>query len=313
MTKNTKHLEQNHRDQAPVGTHELAEDRSATGLPDSGLVVVATPIGNLGDLSPRAKEALGKADVIACEDTRRTGALCHNLEISTKRVVVHDHNEREQIAPLLARIASGELVALVSDAGTPGINDPGHHLINAVINAEQPITAVPGPVAAITALTISGLPTDRFTYEGFLPRKAGQRASRLQDLRDEPRTMIFYLAPHRTHEDLVAMAEVFGADRPACLARELTKRFEECIRLPLGELAERYSATPPKGEVVLVVGGATHDPSTALTDDEIMSRVQTLIRQGMRKKEAAKQVAAQTGRSANTIYASLLDNENPSE
>lgn len=264
--------------------------------------MVATPIGNLGDLSPRAKEALVNADVIACEDTRRTGMLCHKLGISTGRVVVHDHNERGQITPIVRRIQNGETVALVSDAGTPGISDPGHHLIGAVIDAGLPVTAVPGPVAAIMALTLSGLPTDRFTFEGFLPRKSTQRAQRLDELANEPRTMIFYVAPHRASDELAAMAAAFGHERPACLARELTKLFEEFVRLPLGELAARYREVPPKGEVVIVVGGAANQPVEPLDPSTIKEQLDELVAQGMRKKEAAKVLAKSSGMTAKQIY-----------
>lgn len=302
MTKNTKHQEQNHGDELLFDTQDRTEEPSAITPGNAGLVVVATPIGNLGDLSPRAKEALVNADVIACEDTRRTGLLCHKLGIETGRVVVHDHNERDQIAPIVSRIRNGETVALVSDAGTPGISDPGHHLIGAVIDEGLPVSAVPGPVAAIMALTLSGLPTDRFTFEGFLPRKQTQRERRLAELVDEPRTMIFYVAPHRASDELAAMATAFGEDRPACLARELTKLFEEFVRLPLGELAARYRDNPPKGEVVIVIGGAPQQSGEALDESAITARLDDLIAQGMRKKEAAKALASETGLSAKAIY-----------
>lgn len=302
MTKNTKHQEQIPGDEPLFDTQDQTGKISVTTSPDAGLVVVATPIGNLGDLSPRAKETLINADVIACEDTRRTGLLCHKLGIETGRVVVHDHNERDQITPIVSRIRAGETVALVSDAGTPGISDPGHHLIGAVIEEGLPVTAIPGPVAAIMALTLSGLPTDRFTFEGFLPRKHSQRDSRLSELADEPRTMIFYVAPHRTSDELAAMANAFGAERPACMARELTKLFEEFVRLPLGDLAARYKDTPPKGEVVIVVGGAPKHSQNAWDEDTIKERLAHLIDQGMRKKEAAKVLANETGLSAKAIY-----------
>lgn len=307
MSANTKHQEQNLASDDHANAHEYELAQSASIPESSGLVVVATPIGNLGDLSPRAHAALASADVIACEDTRRTGALCHKLEISTGRMVVHDHNERDQASQIVARIRQGETVALVSDAGTPGISDPGHHVINAVIDAGLPLTAIPGPVAAIMALTLSGLPTDRFTFEGFLPRKAGQRNERLTSLASEERTMIFYAAPHRAGEELAAMASAFGDNRPACLARELTKIFEEFVRLPLGELAQRYGTTPPKGEVVIVVAGAPQSPQEVLDDAAIIQRVEALMATGMRKKDAAKEVGAQIGRSSRSIY-ELMNN-----
>lgn len=306
MTKNTKHQSQNPGTECADDLTERLVQPVGNAAPTTGLVVVSTPIGNLGDLSPRAKESLVSADVIACEDTRRTGALCHKLGIETGRVVVHDHNERDQIGPIVSRIRSGETVALVSDAGTPGISDPGHHLIGAVIDAGLPVTAIPGPVAAIMALTLSGLPTDRFTFEGFLPRKRSQRDRRLTDLANEPRTMIFYVAPHRASEEIEAMATVFGHDRPACLARELTKLFEEFIRMPLGDLAQRYALTPPKGEVVIVVGGAKESRDQALDPNDLKRQVDDLVNQGMRRKDAAKQVAKHTGLSAKSIYEMTL-------
>ncbi|WP_336250605.1 16S rRNA (cytidine(1402)-2'-O)-methyltransferase [Stomatohabitans albus] len=306
---NTKHEE--HTSVSGASDTVLDDDRSSSAIPppSSGLVVVATPIGNLGDLSPRAHQALATADVIACEDTRRTGALCHKLDISTGRMVVHDHNERDQASQIVERIRRGETVALVSDAGTPGISDPGHHVINAVLDAQLPVTAIPGPVAAIMALTLSGLPTDRFTFEGFLPRKAGQRNERLAALMHEERTMVFYVAPHRVSSELEAMASTFGDNRPACLARELTKVFEEFVRLPLGELAQRYHDAPPKGEVVVVVGGAPNGQQEPLDDTTLRTMVADLVDAGVRLKDATKQVAAKTGRSARELYAMM--NEAP--
>lgn len=282
---------------------QMAGEDTIRGIVDTpGLSVVATPIGNLGDFSPRAKATLEAADVIACEDTRRTGFLCHQFGIGTGRMVVHDHNEGVMAGQVVERIQRGEHIALVSDAGTPGISDPGHGVINAVIEAGLPVQVVPGPVAAITALVLSGFATDRFTFEGFLPRKAGARQRRLEELAQEPRTMIFYVSPHRAGQDLEALSQRFGADRRACLARELTKKFEEAIRLPLGELVDRYGQSAPKGEIVLVVEGYRHESPDPLEPAAITTMVQTLMGQGHRRKAAAKIVAEQVGLPAGAVY-----------
>jgi 16S rRNA (cytidine1402-2'-O)-methyltransferase len=227
----------------------MASDAERTGR----LVLVATPIGNLEDLSPRATRALREADVVAAEDTRRTGRLLQHVGASTPMVSHHEHNEDRRIPELLDRVAGGETVVVVTDAGTPGVADPGFRLVRAAIGRGLPVEAVPGPSAVLHALVVSGMPTDRFVFEGFLPRKAGARARRLAELADDPRTLILYISPHRAAKELAAVAGAFG-DRPAALCRELTKLHEEVWRDGVAALAER-AAGGVRGELTLVVAG----------------------------------------------------------
>ena len=222
------------------------------------LDVIATPIGNLGDLSARAQEALAAADVVAAEDTRRTGQLLAALGLRKPLVSLHAHNERGREAGLLARLEAGEGVALVSDAGTPLLSDPGFGLVRAAAAAGIAVRCLPGPTAIAAALSIAGIATDRFCFEGFLPPRAGERRGRLLALRDEPRTMVFFEAPHRIAEALTDAAAVFGAEREAAVARELTKVFETVYRGTLGALAAQAATETDmaRGEITLVVAGA---------------------------------------------------------
>jgi 16S rRNA (cytidine1402-2'-O)-methyltransferase len=274
--------------------------------PQSGgrLIVVATPIGNLGDLSPRAAQALRDADLVAAEDTRRTRTLLEHVGAATPMTSYHEHNEQTRTAGLLDRVEAGETVVVVSDAGTPGMADPGFRLVAEAVARELPVEAVPGPNAAIHALVLSGLPLDRFTFEGFLPRKGGARARRLAELATEPRTMIFYVAPHRAADDLEAMAEAFG-DRPAALARELTKLYEEVVRLPLRELAAHVAEAGVRGEVTLVVGGAPADAPPAKAD--VVAQVQQLVSAGSSRKDAVATVAGAAGLPRRSVYQAVLD------
>ncbi|MDX1418488.1 MAG: 16S rRNA (cytidine(1402)-2'-O)-methyltransferase [Rubricoccaceae bacterium] len=220
------------------------------------LYLVPTPIGNLEDLTFRALRVLQEADLIACEDTRTTGVLCQRYGIETPRTSFHAHNEHGKAAGLVARMAAGETVALVSDAGTPGISDPGFLLVREALAAGVPVVPLPGPTAFVPALVASGLPTDRFVFEGFLPQKKG-RKTRLDALVDEPRTVVLYESPHRLVRLLGELAERLGEDRPAAVGRELTKAFEEMRRGTLAELRAHYDAQPKvRGEIVVVVGGA---------------------------------------------------------
>ena len=220
------------------------------------LYLVPTPIGNLEDLTFRALRVLQEADLIACEDTRTTGVLCQRYGIETPRTSFHAHNEHGKAAGLVARMAAGETVALVSDAGTPGISDPGFLLVREALAAGVPVVPLPGPTAFVPALVASGLPTDRFVFEGFLPQKKG-RKTRLDALADEPRTVVLYESPHRLVRLLGELAERLGEDRPAAVGRELTKAFEEVRRGTLAELRAHYDAQPKvRGEIVVVVGGA---------------------------------------------------------
>jgi 16S rRNA (cytidine1402-2'-O)-methyltransferase len=278
---------------------------AVTGGGQGRLVLVATPIGNLGDLSPRAIEALAAADVCAAEDTRRTGRLLQHAGISVPLISHHEHNEDERSRHLLDRVAAGDVVAVVTDAGTPGIADPGFPIVREAVARGLAVEAVPGPVAAIHALLLSGLPMDRFAFEGFLPRKPGARRRRLEGLAEDDRTLVFYVAPHRAADDLEAMAEVLG-DRPAALARELTKLHEEVWRAPLPVLAARALAEGVRGEVTVVVGGAA-DVAAPLADDELVARVRELVATGVVKKEAIAQVAAAAGVPKKRVYQAVLD------
>ena len=292
----------------------MADSPEVPAQPSSGqhgggrLVVVATPIGNLGDLSPRAADALRDADLVAAEDTRRTRTLLDHVGASTKMTSYHEHNERAQTAPLLDRVEAGETVVVVSDAGTPGLADPGFRLVAEAIERGLPVDAVPGPNAAIHALVLSGLPLDRFGFEGFLPRKAGARSTRLAELSTEQRTLIFYVAPHRAAEDLEAMAEAFG-DRSAALARELTKLHEEVIRAPLSVLAQRARNHGVRGEVTVVVAGApaVGPPNT----DDAVERVAQLVAGGMSQKDAIATVSGAAGLPRRSVYQAVLDAAKP--
>lgn len=219
------------------------------------LILVPTPIGNLGDITLRAISVLKEADIILAEDTRVSSRLLHHLEIDKKLWVHHKFNEHKAVGSLVSKIQEGNKIALISDAGTPGISDPGFLLVRACIENGIEVECLPGPTALIPALAVSGLPTDRFVFEGFLPQKKG-RQTRLIQLAEEPRTIVFYESPHRLVKCLSQFAEFFGSTRNACVCRELSKMFEEIKRGTVEELAQYYTANPPKGEIVIVVEGA---------------------------------------------------------
>lgn len=267
------------------------------------IILAATPIGNLGDASSRLIEALEAATVIAAEDTRNTIQLMRLLGVSNKPELIslHEHNERERTAGLVER-AKHEDVLVLSDAGMPTVSDPGFTLVHAAAEAGVTVTAIPGPSAVVTALAVSGLPSDRFTFEGFLPRKAGDRASTLAALAGERRTMVFFEAPTRLHATLEAMAEAFGAERQAAVCRELTKKFEEVKRAGLRALAE-WSADGVKGEIVIVVGGAQ---ARETSREDALELVKDAVASGTRLKDAARDVAALTGLSARELYQDAL-------
>lgn len=219
------------------------------------LYLIPTPVGNLEDITLRALNTLKKVDLIACEDTRTSSVLLNHYDIRTPRTSYHDHNERTKAPHLIERMQAGQHIALITDAGSPGISDPGFYLVRACIEADIRVEALPGATAIIPALTASGLPSERFAYEGFLPVKKG-RQKRLTALVEEERTMVFYESPHRLVKSLTQMAEYFGSDRPAAVARELTKTFEEVRRGTLKELADFYGEqTKVRGEIVILVGG----------------------------------------------------------
>ena len=253
------------------------------------LYLVPTPIGNLGDISVRCREILAQADFIAAEDTRVTLKLLNHLELKKPLVSYY-----------------GEVCALVSDAGSPAISDPGEDLVRQCAEADIPVSAVPGPCAVITALSISGLPTGRFTFEGFLSTAKKSRNQHLEALRTETRTMVFYEAPHKLLATLEDMSAVFGPDRRVSLCRELTKLHEEVIRTTLGEAAQRYRQAAPKGEFVLVLAGATPEHAPVSTLEEAAHRALTLIEEGLSRKDAARQAALETGLPKNAIYDATL-------
>lgn len=267
------------------------------------VVLVATPIGNLADLSPRALEALAEADVIAAEDTRRTGRLLAHHDIKRPLVRVDDHTEQARAAELVGRAAAGQTVAVVTDAGTPGISDPGYALVRAAIDRGVAVELVPGPVAAVHALVLSGLPTDRFAFEGFLPRRPARRREHIAALVDEPRTIVCYLSPHRAADELADLAAALGA-RPAALARELTKLHEQVLRAPLPVLADQVARDGVRGELTLVIGGARDaavDPDQ-LDDADLVERVRGLIATGMARNAAVAAVARASGAPRGRVY-----------
>lgn len=239
----------------PKDYHLTGQRFQAPALPP-GLYVVATPIGNLRDITIRALETLAAADLILCEDTRQSAKLLDHFGIKTHRTALHEHNERERIANILEKLGEGQAIALISDAGTPLLSDPGFPLVRAVREAGFEAFAVPGASALLAALTVAGLPTDRFTFIGFLPPKSGARINALAHLASTTETLVFYESPRRLAATIAAMAETFGADREAAVALELTKRFERVLRGTLGELATELAAGETKGEAVILVAGA---------------------------------------------------------
>ncbi len=260
----------------------------------AALVLVGTPIGNLGDLSPRAVEELAKADVVACEDSRRTGRLLQHAGIRARELlVVNDHNEAQRVEEVLARLARGQRVAVVTDAGMPGISDPGERLVRAASRDGFRVEVVPGPSAAVAALVASGLPTARFVFEGFLARKGGARRQRLAELADEQRTLVFYEAPHRVAATLADLSAVLGGWRRVAVARELTKLHEEVWRGLLHEAVAWAEATPPRGEIALVVQGAL--PAGPADAAAVESAVQARLDAGDSARDAAATVAADLG------------------
>ncbi|MFI6678138.1 16S rRNA (cytidine(1402)-2'-O)-methyltransferase [Kribbella sp. NPDC050470] len=274
------------------------------------LVLAGSPIGDVLDASPRLGRVLGEADVVAAEDTRRLRRLTSELGVVVAgRVVSYfEGNERERTPELLDALTAGQTVVVVTDAGMPSVSDPGYRLVAAAIEAGVDVTAVPGPSAVLTALALSGLPVDRFTFEGFLPRKPGERSRRLGELADEPRTMVFFEAPHRLAASLEAMAEAFGADRRTAVCRELTKTYEEVKRGPLTELAE-WAADGVRGEITVVVAGA--DPHKVLTPEDLAREVATDEEAGTPRKQAIADVAKRFNVPKRTVYDAVLAARDP--
>ena len=267
------------------------------------LVLAGTPIGQPGDAPPRLAAELSGADVVAAEDTRRLKRLCADLGITLSgRVVSYfEGNEQARTPVLLEALLAGERVVLVTDAGMPSVSDPGYRLVTAAVEHDVRVTAVPGPSAVLTALAVSGLPVDRFCFEGFLPRKAGERGRRLAALAAEERTMVFFEAPHRTEAALAAMAEALGEDRPAAVCRELTKTYEEVRRGPLGELVA-WAAEGVRGEVTIVVEGSSGAPALGTDPGTLRAAVADLEASGSTRKEAIAEVARRAGLPKREVY-----------
>ena len=271
------------------------------------LYLVPTPIGNLGDISIRCRETLEQADFIAAEDTRVTVKLLNHLGIKKSLVSYFEHNKATKGNVILDRILAGETCALVSDAGSPAISDPGEDLVRQCAEAGITVCAIPGPCAVITALSISGQATGRFCFEGFLSTAKKSRREHLEALREERRTMIFYEAPHKLLATLEDMAEVFGTDRPISLCRELTKLHEEVVRLTLGEAIAKYTQDAPRGEFVLVVAGAPETVKELPTAQDAAAYVAALMEKGLSRKDAIKQTAKDLGLPKNVVYDAALE------
>ncbi|MEU9475406.1 16S rRNA (cytidine(1402)-2'-O)-methyltransferase [Streptomyces sp. NPDC048191] len=271
------------------------------------LVLAGTPIGDIADAPPRLAEELAGADVVAAEDTRRLRRLTQALGVTPKgRVVSYfEGNETARTPELVEELLGGARVLLVTDAGMPSVSDPGYRLVAAAVEKEIRVTAVPGPSAVLTALALSGLPVDRFCFEGFLPRKAGERLSRLREVAGERRTLVYFEAPHRLDDTLAAMAEVFGADRRAAVCRELTKTYEEVRRGPLAELA-RWAAEGVRGEITVVVEGAPERGPEELDAAELVRRVRAREEAGERRKEAIAAVAADAGLPKRVVFDAVV-------
>mgnify|MGYP000824631714 CR=1 FL=1 len=270
------------------------------------LYLVGTPIGNLGDLSVRALETLRSADFIAAEDTRVTAKLLNHFEIKKPCVSYYEHNKYASGEKIVARLLAGETCALVTDAGMPAISDPGEDLVRLCAENGVTVCAIPGPCALVTALSISGLPTGRFTFEGFLSVNKKSRQEHLTGLKGETRTMIFYEAPHKLLATLRDLADAFGEDRKISLCRELTKLHEEVRRMTLGEAAAYYEETPPRGEFVLVVAGAEEKPEAGCTFEAALELVRARMAEGLSTKDAVKQVAKLTGFAKNLLYDAVV-------
>jgi 16S rRNA (cytidine1402-2'-O)-methyltransferase len=276
-------------------------------MKEGRLIVCATPIGNLEDASPRLARALAEADLVACEDTRQTRKLLAHLGVTTRMTSYHEVGEKERAQELAERVAGGLRLALVSDAGTPAVSDPGYQLVAACLERGVPVEVVPGPSAVLAALVVSGLPTDRFCFEGFLARRPGQRDRRLAELAAEPRTMVFFEAPHRVLATLDAMVAAFGPGRPAAAVRELTKLHEQVVRGPLEEVRARLGEQGPRGELTLVVGGvpagAAHEPRPA----DLAAEVAALVEGGASTRDAVSAVAEATGAPRRSVYQAVLE------
>jgi 16S rRNA (cytidine1402-2'-O)-methyltransferase len=282
-------------------------DRRAPGV----LYVVATPIGNLEDVSARALRVLGEVAIIACEDTRHSARLLSAYSIRTPTISYFEHNEERRTPELIERLQRGESVALVTDAGTPAISDPGYRLVRAALAEGIRVAALPGPSAAVAAISISGLPTDRFTFEGFLPQKASARRNALEALKRESRTMVLFEAARRLTATLGDMESVFGREREAVVVREITKTFEESVRGTVSELRTHFTAVEPRGEIVIVVAGASAPSTTGVSSPEAHTlTVEELCDAGLSLKDASIVIARLTGTSRREVYQQALARRN---
>ena len=308
-------------DEVHAGESAVAQSReSAVTIPTGTVVLAATPIGNVGDASARLVTLLERADIVAAEDTRRLYDLARRLGVYVNGRVIayHDHNERDKADGLLDQVETGATVLVVSDAGMPTINDPGLAIVRRAIERGLPVTCAPGPSAVLDALALSGLPTDRFCYEGFLPRKHSERVQYLRTLLPERRTIVFYETPHRIADSMDDLLDTFGPNRPMALCRELTKDYEQIRRGPIGEIRQSVIDDPPRGEMVLVIGGASNEeaeaaaPSTLSVDDMAVLSIDRALEDGLRIKDAIAQVVQEhplaDGSLANRkqVYAAVL-------
>jgi 16S rRNA (cytidine1402-2'-O)-methyltransferase len=269
------------------------------------VVLVGAPLGNIGDASTRLREILAGADVVAAEDTRRLARLARDLDVTVSgRIVSYfEGNEERRTPDLVEALRDGAVVAVVTDGGMPSVSDPGYRLVRAALDAGFPVTAAPGPSAVTTALALSGLPSDRFVFEGFLPRSGSGRRGRLRELAAEPRTLVFFEAPHRIADALADLAAAFGTDRPAAVCRELTKTYEEIRRGTLAELADWATAAAPRGEITLVVAGATPGDAERPADDELRAAVARREAAGESRRDAIAAVAQDYGLRRREVYA----------
>ena len=270
------------------------------------LYLVPTPIGNLGDISPRAKKTLAEADFIAAEDTRVSLKLLNHLELKKTLVSYYEHNKNESGPRIVERLLAGESCALVTDAGSPAISDPGEDLVALCAKAGVCVCAIPGPCAAVTALSVSGLPTGHFCFEGFLSTNKKSRREHLDSLKSERRTMIFYEAPHKLQNTLKDLTDAFGPERRISLCRELTKLHEQILRMTLGEALAYYTENDPRGEYVLILEGAAEASEEALTLEDAVSLALERIASGASKKDAVREVSRETGFPKNALYDAVL-------
>lgn len=265
------------------------------------LYLVATPIGNLEDITFRAVRILQEADLIAAEDTRHTGKLLHHFQIETPQLSYHEHNAQSRIPQLIEKLQAGQTIALVSDAGMPGISDPGYELVCACAEADIVVSPIPGPVAVVSAIAASGLPSERFTFEGFLPVKGRARTERLEQLAIEPRTIVLYESPHRLLKTLADLQTHLSGERRVTVARELTKRYEEFWRGTVSEVIAHFMSTEPRGEFTVAISGYTATPQT-ISEADLLQKLKDLIAQGLSPSKASRQLAQETGLSKREIY-----------